>query len=34
VFGVAVPVLAHRLAEPGKGTGIAMVCTFGDTTDR
>ncbi len=33
VFGVAVPVLAHRLAEPGKGTGITMVCTFGDTTD-
>jgi valyl-tRNA synthetase len=33
VFGVQVPVLAHRLAEPGKGTGIAMVCTFGDTTD-
>jgi valyl-tRNA synthetase len=33
VFGVAVPVLAHRLAEPGKGTGIAMVCTFGDMTD-
>jgi valyl-tRNA synthetase len=33
VFGADVPVLAHRLAEPGKGTGIAMVCTFGDTTD-
>jgi valyl-tRNA synthetase len=33
VFGVEVPVLAHRLAEPDKGTGIAMVCTFGDTTD-
>jgi valyl-tRNA synthetase len=33
VFGVAVPVLAHRLAEPDKGTGVAMVCTFGDTTD-
>src|SRR6266542_2157989 len=33
VFGTAVPVLAHRLAEPDKGTGIAMVCTFGDTTD-
>jgi len=33
VFGVEVPVLAHRLAEPGKGTGIAMVCTFGDMTD-
>ncbi len=33
VFGAEVPVLAHRLAEPGKGTGVAMVCTFGDTTD-
>jgi valyl-tRNA synthetase len=33
VFGVEVPVLTHHLAEPGKGTGIAMVCTFGDTTD-
>lgn len=33
VFGVRVPVLAHRLAQPDKGTGIAMVCTFGDTTD-
>ena len=33
LFGVGVPVLAHRLAEPDKGTGIAMICTFGDTTD-
>jgi valyl-tRNA synthetase len=33
VFGVSVPVLAHPLAEPGKGSGIAMVCTFGDLTD-
>ncbi len=33
VFGVEVPVLAHRLADPDKGTGIAMICTFGDTTD-
>ncbi len=33
VFGVEVPVLAHRLADPEKGTGIAMICTFGDTTD-
>jgi valyl-tRNA synthetase len=33
VFGVRVPVLAHPLAEPDKGTGIAMVCTFGDLTD-
>jgi valyl-tRNA synthetase len=33
VFGVQVPIVAHQLAEPDKGTGIAMVCTFGDTTD-
>ncbi|MFB4308787.1 valine--tRNA ligase [Actinomadura sp. GTD37] len=33
LFGVEVPVLAHRLAEPGKGSGIAMICTFGDVTD-
>ncbi len=33
LFGVSVPVLAHHLAEPDKGTGAAMVCTFGDTTD-
>ncbi len=33
VFGVEVPVLPHHLADPEKGTGIAMICTFGDTTD-
>lgn len=33
VFGVEVPVLAHRLAAPDKGSGIAMICTFGDMTD-
>ena len=33
VFGVEVPVVAHHLASPDKGTGIAMVCTFGDLTD-
>ncbi len=33
LFGVRVPVTAHPLAEPDKGTGIAMICTFGDTTD-
>ena len=33
LFRVPVPVVAHELAEPDKGTGIAMVCTFGDTTD-
>ena len=33
VFGVEVPVVSHPLADPEKGTGIAMVCTFGDTSD-
>ncbi|WP_055702041.1 valine--tRNA ligase [Streptomyces silaceus] len=33
LFGVEVPVVAHPLAQPGKGTGLAMICTFGDTTD-
>jgi valyl-tRNA synthetase len=33
IFGVELPVVAHELAEPGKGTGMAMICTFGDTTD-
>src|SRR3954471_2691887 len=33
LFGVRVPVLAHELADPEKGSGIAMICTFGDTTD-
>ncbi|WP_129658458.1 valine--tRNA ligase [Rothia uropygialis] len=33
LFGVEVPVKAHELAQPDKGSGIAMICTFGDTTD-
>ncbi len=33
LFGVEVPVVAHELAEPEKGSGIAMICTFGDVTD-
>ena len=33
LFGVRVPVLGHPLADPEKGSGIAMICTFGDTTD-
>jgi valyl-tRNA synthetase len=33
LFGVPVPVRAHALADPEKGTGIAMICTFGDLTD-
>ena len=33
LFNVEVPILAHPLAQPDKGTGIAMICTFGDLTD-
>ena len=33
LFGVEVEVKAHPLAKPDKGTGIAMVCTFGDLND-
>ncbi|MGH9191835.1 MAG: valine--tRNA ligase, partial [Acidimicrobiales bacterium] len=33
LFRAEVPIVAHELADPAKGTGIAMICTFGDTTD-
>ena len=33
LYGVEVPVCPHPLAQPDKGTGIAMICTFGDVTD-
>ena len=33
LFGVRVPIVAHPLADPEKGSGVAMICTFGDTTD-
>ncbi len=33
LFDVEVPILAHHLAQQDKGTGIAMICTFGDVTD-
>ena len=33
LFGIDVPVLAHHLAQKDKGSGIAMICTFGDVTD-
>jgi valyl-tRNA synthetase len=33
LFGVRVPVRPHELADPEKGSGIAMICTFGDVTD-
>jgi valyl-tRNA synthetase len=33
LFGAEVPIVAHELADPEKGTGVAMICTFGDITD-
>ncbi|RAS20714.1 valine--tRNA ligase [Paraburkholderia bryophila] len=33
LFGMDVPVMTHALADPAKGTGLAMICTFGDLTD-
>src|SRR6187455_1019292 len=32
LFGVHVPIKPHHLADPEKGTGVAMICTFGDVT--
>jgi len=33
LFGIELPVVAHELADPEKGSGIAMICTWGDTSD-
>jgi len=33
LFGNVVPILADALADPNKGTGAVMCCTFGDATD-
>jgi valyl-tRNA synthetase len=33
LFKVPVPIFPSELADPTKGTGILMVCTFGDQTD-
>ncbi|HEY6329894.1 MAG TPA: valine--tRNA ligase [Blastocatellia bacterium] len=33
LFRVPVPIFASELVDPEKGTGILMVCTFGDATD-
>ena len=33
VFLVPVPIMADPKADPEKGTGVVMVCTFGDQTD-
>ena len=33
LFRVPVPIFSSELVDPEKGTGILMVCTFGDATD-
>jgi valyl-tRNA synthetase len=33
LFGTRVPVMTHPAVEQEKGTGLVMVCTFGDLTD-
>src|SRR6056297_428130 len=33
LYGQTVQVRPHELAQIDKGSGIAMICTFGDTTD-
>jgi valyl-tRNA synthetase len=33
LFGVKVPVITSDLVDMEKGTGIVMICTFGDATD-
>ncbi|MEE9607854.1 MAG: valine--tRNA ligase, partial [Myxococcota bacterium] len=33
LFRVPVPIFPSELADPEKGSGILMVCTFGDATD-
>ena len=33
LFRAPVPIVAHEQADPEKGTGIMMVCTFGDSLD-
>ena len=33
LYHAPVPIFASELADPEKGTGVLMVCTFGDATD-
>lgn len=33
IFDLEVPILADEKADPEKGTGVVMCCTFGDATD-
>lgn len=33
IFDKEVPIQPHPVADPGKGTGLAMMCSFGDQAD-
>ena len=33
LFRTPVPIFSSEMADPDKGTGVLMVCTFGDATD-
>ena len=33
IYGKAVPIRAHPMADPSKGTGLVMMCSAGDTSD-
>jgi valyl-tRNA synthetase len=33
LFGERIPILADAKADPAKGSGVVMCCTFGDATD-
>jgi valyl-tRNA synthetase len=33
IFGAEVPIIADRKVDPAFGTGLVMICTFGDKTD-
>ncbi len=33
VYGHSVPIIPHEMAKPEYGTGLAMMCSYGDTRD-
>ena len=33
VYGFEVPIKSHTVADPEKGTGLVMMCSYGDSTD-
>ena len=33
LYNIEVPIKAHPLAKPDMGTGLEMMCSFGDTRD-